>query len=133
MNNRLFFQDTEIVDWEVQELETCYQLEMPSVSLSTILRKQKLDEETKLLLAYLISKAVWQFYNSEWMNECWTSYGMMAAASRCSRRAQTAGQDPARSLVSTKHEQRRGNEGNALAVVDAMAVTTTAPRQYPIN
>jgi hypothetical protein len=49
-------------------------LKAPSISLATILEKRKLkdDDQLKVLLSYLVAKAVWQFYDSHWMAEDWT-------------------------------------------------------------
>lgn len=49
----------------------------PSVSLATILEKRKLqDARHRLLLSYLLAKAVWQFYESDWMTPFWTKHAI---------------------------------------------------------
>lgn len=46
----------------------------PSVSLATVLEERKLkdNDELKILLSYLLAKAVWKFYDSHWMTNSWT-------------------------------------------------------------
>ncbi|KAK6332694.1 hypothetical protein TWF730_004353 [Orbilia blumenaviensis] len=48
----------------------------PSVSLAEVIPSTSLrsDNQRKLLLSYLLAKAVWQFYESDWMIEAWTKY-----------------------------------------------------------
>lgn len=48
----------------------------PSVSLATILSECKIASNTqlKLLLSQLLAKAVWQFYDSDWMSEGWSRH-----------------------------------------------------------
>ncbi|KAI0401306.1 hypothetical protein F4802DRAFT_619006 [Xylaria palmicola] len=57
-----------------EQLERCFQLEESSVSLATVLNKQKLhgDVRLKLLLSYLLAKAIWEFYDSDWMASSWS-------------------------------------------------------------
>ncbi|KAF7502928.1 hypothetical protein GJ744_004804 [Endocarpon pusillum] len=43
-----------------------------SVSLAQLLDVAKLSRKMKLLLSYFLAKAVWQFYDSEWMQTEWT-------------------------------------------------------------
>lgn len=49
-------------------------LDASSVSLATILDTRKLhgDIRIKLLLSFLLAKAVWKFYDSNWMTSNWT-------------------------------------------------------------
>lgn len=47
-------------------------LDSSSVSLGALLKVQKLSQKMRLLLAYFVAKAVWQFYGSEWMQTEWT-------------------------------------------------------------
>lgn len=51
-------------------------LEAPSVSLATVIDRQKLNnqDQLKLLLSYLLAKAVWQSYASAWMTPHWTKH-----------------------------------------------------------
>lgn len=44
-----------------------------SISLADVLKRHKLVEKTKLLLAYTLAKSFWQFYSSDWMGSCWTT------------------------------------------------------------
>lgn len=48
-------------------------LQAPSVPLEKVLASGSLDKDgqRKLLLSYLLAKAVWQFYESDWMAEDW--------------------------------------------------------------
>ena len=43
-----------------------------SVSLAKLLDVVKLSRKMKLLLSYFLAKAVWQFYDSDWMQREWT-------------------------------------------------------------
>ena len=47
-------------------------LDSSSVSLAKLLEDTKLSGKMKLLLSYYLAKAVWQFYDSEWMRREWT-------------------------------------------------------------
>jgi len=51
-------------------------LQAPSVSLAKVLASASLNKETqrKLLLSYLLAKAAWQFYDSDWMAEAWSKH-----------------------------------------------------------
>ncbi|KAF3094396.1 hypothetical protein TWF103_010590 [Orbilia oligospora] len=53
-------------------------LRTPSISLADVLVSTSLrsDNQRKLLLSYLLSKAVWQFYDSDWMAEAWTKHNV---------------------------------------------------------
>jgi hypothetical protein len=53
-----------------------FALKAPSVPLADILDCHSLrgDSMRKILLSYLLAKAVWQFYESEWMAEDWTKH-----------------------------------------------------------
>ncbi|KAL7936124.1 subtilisin-like protein [Trichoderma chlorosporum] len=48
-------------------------LKSQSVSLSTILKHQRLPSKSKILLAYILAKSVWQYYDSEFMKVPWTT------------------------------------------------------------
>jgi hypothetical protein len=47
-------------------------LNASSISLATLLDTAKLSRKMRLLLSYFLAKAVWQFYDSEWMRREWT-------------------------------------------------------------
>ncbi|KIM96504.1 hypothetical protein OIDMADRAFT_170237 [Oidiodendron maius Zn] len=47
-------------------------LDASSISLAELLDMAKLSRKMKLLLSYFLAKAVWQFYDSEWMRSGWT-------------------------------------------------------------
>lgn len=47
-------------------------LDASSVSLAELLDIAKLSPKMKLLLSYFLAKAVWQFYDSDWMRSEWT-------------------------------------------------------------
>ncbi|USP74754.1 S8 family peptidase [Curvularia clavata] len=51
-------------------------LQAPSVSLERVLGLKSLQNEIqrKLLLSYLLAKAAWQFYDSDWMAEAWSKH-----------------------------------------------------------
>lgn len=51
-------------------------LQAPSVSLARVLASASLNEDSqrKLLLSYLLAKAVWQFYDSDWIAEAWSRH-----------------------------------------------------------
>ncbi|CAN9404123.1 unnamed protein product [Alternaria alternata] len=54
-----------------------FALDSPSVSLAEILGSIELrDRDRRLLLSYLLSKAVWQFYHSELVPEHWTKHAV---------------------------------------------------------
>ncbi|KAH6714536.1 hypothetical protein BKA61DRAFT_734979 [Leptodontidium sp. MPI-SDFR-AT-0119] len=46
----------------------------PSMSLGNLLYQKKLknDDALRVKLSYLVAKAVWQFYDSQWMSEAWS-------------------------------------------------------------
>ncbi|KAK8115459.1 hypothetical protein PG984_011961 [Apiospora sp. TS-2023a] len=48
-----------------------YILRSPSISLSSLLEATLLDTKSRLLLSYILAKAVWQFYDSKWMRQEW--------------------------------------------------------------
>ncbi|KAH7127244.1 peptidase S8/S53 domain-containing protein [Dendryphion nanum] len=54
-------------------LDRIFLLQAPSVSLATVLEKDKLREDIllKTLLSYLLAKATWQFYDSPWIRGPW--------------------------------------------------------------
>ncbi|KAI8269269.1 putative subtilisin [Colletotrichum sp. SAR11_239] len=45
----------------------------PSISLQSILRIGRLSNRMKLVLAYIVARSYWQYYDSPWMNSPWTS------------------------------------------------------------
>ncbi|KAL6832171.1 hypothetical protein V8C40DRAFT_238029 [Trichoderma camerunense] len=47
-------------------------LQVSSVSLATLLKIAKISRKMKLLLSYFLARAVWQFYDSDWMRRKWT-------------------------------------------------------------
>ncbi|KAI0439346.1 hypothetical protein F4803DRAFT_531394 [Xylaria telfairii] len=57
-----------------EQLKRMFLLKASSISLATVLEKRKLhgDVQLKLLLSYLLAKAVWQFYDSDWMASKWS-------------------------------------------------------------
>ena len=44
-----------------------------SISLADLLQRHDLVAKKRLLLAYVLAKAFWQFYDSDWMNVRWTT------------------------------------------------------------
>ncbi|KAK6523154.1 hypothetical protein TWF694_006049 [Orbilia ellipsospora] len=68
-------------------------LRTPSISLADVLASTNLrsDPQRKLLLSYLLAKAVWQFYDSDWMGEAWTKHSihfMQQCLDKMQRKAQ---------------------------------------------
>lgn len=45
----------------------------PSVSLCSILGTRRLSARMKLVLAYIVARSFWQYYDSPWMSKAWTS------------------------------------------------------------
>lgn len=48
-----------------------YSLTSPGISLSNLLDAQNLPRRLRLLLSYQLAKAIWQFYDSDWMTTPW--------------------------------------------------------------
>lgn len=44
-----------------------------SLSLSDALRMRHLSNKMKVILAYIVAKSVWEFYDSDWMSRPWTA------------------------------------------------------------
>ncbi|KAK4944600.1 hypothetical protein LTR10_016034 [Elasticomyces elasticus] len=44
-----------------------------SLSLSDALRTRHLSNRMKVILAYIIARSVWEFYDSDWMSKPWTA------------------------------------------------------------
>lgn len=67
-NNGLFREGVELPG------EPRISLRAPSVSLARLLSSASMrtDEQRRLLLSYLLAKAVWEFYDLDWMTEYWT-------------------------------------------------------------
>jgi hypothetical protein len=66
----------ERVELNFGQLQRLFLLKSSSVSLATVLEKRKLhgNPQLKLLLSYLLAKAVWQFYDSDWMTPNWSKH-----------------------------------------------------------
>jgi hypothetical protein len=66
------------LELNVEQLKRLLLWKAPSVSLATVLEKRKLDgdDQLKLLLSYLLAKALWQFYDSNWMTRDWTKHSI---------------------------------------------------------
>lgn len=66
----------ERLELRFEQLNRLFLLKASSVSLATVLEKRKLDgdDQLKLLLSYLLAKALWQFYDSDWMMRDWTKH-----------------------------------------------------------
>lgn len=45
----------------------------PSLSLRSLLETHRLSNRMKLVLAYIIARSFWQYYDSPWMNTKWSS------------------------------------------------------------
>lgn len=46
---------------------------VPSRSLEDILRSQTLTTRDKLVVAYILARSVWQYYNTDWLSALWTT------------------------------------------------------------
>ncbi|KAJ8116066.1 hypothetical protein ONZ43_g4521 [Nemania bipapillata] len=57
-----------------EQVERRFLFKAPSVSLATVLEKRKLHghDLLRLLLSYLLAKAVWQLYDSDWTASNWS-------------------------------------------------------------
>ncbi|KAL7939067.1 hypothetical protein V8C35DRAFT_285615 [Trichoderma chlorosporum] len=44
-----------------------------SISLADVLNNYSLAPKTKLILAYILAKSIWQFYDSDFMSVCWNT------------------------------------------------------------
>ncbi|KAK4167718.1 hypothetical protein QBC43DRAFT_203038 [Cladorrhinum sp. PSN259] len=89
---RLKFYATETGIYEVgyEKLsEERISLKSPSVSLTTVLpafsNTKSDDLQRKLLLSYLLARAVWQFYDTDWIAEDWTKETVHFMAQRLDR------------------------------------------------
>ncbi len=45
---------------------------LPSISLAEMLQNYRMTSKNKILLAYVLARSVWQFYNSDWMKAQWS-------------------------------------------------------------
>ena len=45
---------------------------LPSISLAEMLQSYRMTSKNKILLAYVLARSVWQFYNSDWMKAQWS-------------------------------------------------------------
>ena len=52
--------------------EGLFMLDAPSIPLSKIIRHGKISQRMRILLGYLLAKAIWQFYDSNWMAKEWS-------------------------------------------------------------
>ncbi|KAK3385680.1 hypothetical protein B0H63DRAFT_186431 [Podospora didyma] len=64
--------DEKLVLRELRLQQSSFHLHMPSVSLSQLLEGRQLSRKMRLLLCYILSRTVWQFYESEWVSREWT-------------------------------------------------------------
>ena len=46
---------------------------VPSVSLAQVLQMRHLTSRDKLIVAYILAKSVWHYYNTDWLNVVWTT------------------------------------------------------------
>ena len=46
---------------------------VPSISLNQLLDKHKLSSARRRVLAYILARSVWQYYDSDWMRVKWTA------------------------------------------------------------
>lgn len=57
---------------EIDEVDQ-YIVHQPSIPLAKVLELGQLSTKMKIVLAYILAKSFWQFYNSDWMKTGWTS------------------------------------------------------------
>lgn len=48
-------------------------VEAPSISLSQVLELEKISTKGRILLAYILAKSVWRYYDSDFMRTKWTT------------------------------------------------------------
>lgn len=70
--------DVRIQDEQLHVLQRAEDIEVDiadgkSISLADVLGNYSLSPKTKLLLAYILAKSVWQFYDSDFMGARWTT------------------------------------------------------------
>lgn len=58
-------------------------LPRPSMSLSNALRVRRLSTKMKIVLACILARSVWQFYDSDWMKTRWSSELIHFMLERC--------------------------------------------------
>lgn len=46
---------------------------VPSISLALVLQTRHLTSRDKLIVAYILAKSVWHYYNIDWLNSVWTT------------------------------------------------------------
>jgi hypothetical protein len=70
----LVIKDDILVFQSPGRLSQNFLLSSSSIPLAKLLDNAKLSKswKRKLLLSYLLAKAVWQFYDSDWMHKEWT-------------------------------------------------------------
>jgi hypothetical protein len=54
-----------------------------SVSLAQVLETYRLSTKMKIVLAYILARSVWQFYNSDWMKTRWMGESIQFMPERC--------------------------------------------------
>ena len=88
-----------------------------SVSLAELLKITKLSRKMKLLLSYFLAKAVWQYYDSDWMQREWTKemvHFMFERRSKTPEKASssTSRSSPLDSIVANRPRRRTMNLGH---------------------
>lgn len=46
---------------------------VPSLPLAEVLHMQHLTTRDRLIIAYILARSVWQYYNTDWLNTLWTT------------------------------------------------------------
>jgi hypothetical protein len=46
---------------------------VPSKSLQEVLREEHLTSRDRIVIAYILARSVWQYYNTDWLNALWTT------------------------------------------------------------
>jgi hypothetical protein len=46
---------------------------VPSRSLQEVLREEHLTSRDRIVIAYILARSVWQYYNTDWLNALWTT------------------------------------------------------------
>jgi hypothetical protein len=46
---------------------------VPSKSLQAVLQEEHLTSRDRIVIAYILARSVWQYYNTDWLNALWTT------------------------------------------------------------
>ncbi|KAK2596355.1 hypothetical protein N8I77_013249 [Diaporthe amygdali] len=70
----LVFDEGQLRFKDARRYSRTFQLDTPSISLKDIVRlpREHFTEKKRFVLSYLLARAVWQYYDSDWMIRGWT-------------------------------------------------------------